>query len=246
MTGLVDLTGRTVVVTGAARGIGRAIADTLTAAGAHVVTVDLAGDVDHRLDVTDDEGWAALTSWLCHTREKVHGLVNNAGTTWRARLGELKPSDLRRVHEVNLVGPLLAIQHLVPLMPPGGSIVNIGSVAALTGHYPIAYTTSKWALRGLTRAACVELGPRGIRINTVHPGYIETEMTASTTPAFREAHLRETPLGRAGVPAEVALTVAFLLSDAAGYITGADLPVDGGFTSHGGAKTISDALGPAA
>jgi 3alpha(or 20beta)-hydroxysteroid dehydrogenase len=91
----------------------------------------------------------------------------------------------------------------------------------------------------------VELGPQGIRVNAVHPGYIETEMTVSTTPAFREAHLAQTPLGRTGVPAEVAATVAFLLSAAAGYITGADLPVDGGFTSHGGAKTISDALRPA-
>ena len=156
--------------------------------------------------------------------------------------------SLAGVVHVNVLGVVVPCQVIGGAMAHAGrgSIVNIGSVAALTGHYPIAYTTSKWALRGLTRAACVELGPRGIRINTVHPGYIETEMTASTTPAFREAHLRETPLGRAGVPAEVAVTVAFLLSDAAGYITGADLPVDGGFTSHGGAKTISDALGPAA
>lgn len=242
MTGLIDLEGRVVVVTGAARGIGRAIATTLAATGAEVVTTDLAGEIDHMLDVTDEHAWAGLATRLRARYGQVHGLVNNAGTTWRARLDELSGPDLRRVHEVNLLGPLLGIQHLTPLMPSNSSIVNIGSAAGLTGHYPIAYTTSKWALRGLARAASVELGRRGIRINTVHPGYIETEMTASAAPAFHTAQLRETPLGRTGLPEEVAAAVTFLLSDAAGYITGADLPVDGGFIAHGGAKTISDAL----
>jgi 3alpha(or 20beta)-hydroxysteroid dehydrogenase len=244
VSSFVEPGGRVVVVTGAARGIGRAIAQSLAAAGADVVTTDLTGEVDHRLDVTDDRGWARLADHLRDSRGQVHGLVNNAGTTWRARLHELSGTDLRRVHEVNVIGPLLGIQHLSPLMPAGASIVNIGSAAGLTGHYPVAYTTSKWALRGLTKAACVELGRRGIRVNTVHPGYIETEMTASAAPAFREAHLRETALGRTGRPEEVAGTVVFLLSSAAAYITGVDLAVDGGFTAHGGAKTISDALLP--
>ena len=100
---------------------------------------------------------------------------------------------------------LLGIQALTPLMPAGGSIVVVGSTAALTGHYPVAYTTSKWALRGLAKAACLELGPRGIRVNTIHPGYIQTPMTASASRAFLDASIAETPgparHGRRGRPA---------------------------------------------
>ncbi|GAA5038726.1 3alpha(or 20beta)-hydroxysteroid dehydrogenase [Thermocatellispora tengchongensis] len=242
--------GKVVVVTGAARGQGAAEAAALAREGALVVAADVAeperpygpGVTARRLDVTDAASWAELAGWLRETHGRVDGLVNNAGITWRARLDEVTQADLARVHAVNVTGPLLGIQHLSPLMPPGSSIVNVGSAAALTAHYPVAYTTSKWALRGLSAAASLELGPRGIRVNTVHPGFIETPMTASAAPAFRAATLAETPLGRAGTVEDVAPLVVFLISGESSYITGAEIPVDGGYTAHGGAKSVSDAL----
>ena len=239
-----------VVVTGAGQGQGAAEARRLAARGVTVIAVDLGAEpaedlaaAEYRqLDVTDEGGWAVLAQDLAGRFGRVDGLVANAGITWRARLLDVTPADLRHVHEVNVTGALLAIQSVTPLMTHGGSIVLVGSAAAVTGHFPVAYTASKWALRGLAKAACLELGPRGIRVNIVHPGYIETPMTASAAPAFRTANLAETPLGRTGTVEDVAPLVAFLLSDDASYISGAEIAVDGGMTSHGGVKSISDAV----
>ncbi|MEY9951463.1 SDR family NAD(P)-dependent oxidoreductase [Leifsonia sp. EB34] len=246
------LDGTTVVVTGAAGGQGAAEADLLAELGATVVATDvvdpdgaLAAGIDfRRLDVTDEGAWAELAADLAHTLAgaPLRGLINNAGVTHRAGIAATERADWDRVLAINLTGPMLGMRALAPLMGAGSSIVNVGSVAGLTGHYTAAYTASKWGLRGLSRVAATEFGPRGIRVNTIHPGFIETPMTANAPDAMREAQLDLTPLERLGRPADVAGVAVFLLSDAAAYLTGVDLPVDGGFASTAGAKHLADRI----
>ena len=250
--------GKTIVVTGAARGQGAAEVEVLVREGASVVAVDVLDSLGEQvvarlaglpggatylhLDVSSKDDWQALAQSLSAEGRVVDGLVNNAAVNVRARLHEISLDDWNRTIAVNLTGPMLGFQTLLPLMRPGTSVVNVGSVAGLTAHPTPAYTASKWGLRGLTRLTATEYGPQGIRTNVIHPGYIETEMAAGAPREFLDVHLALTPLGRSGSPEEVASVVLFLLSDESAYVNGVEIPVDGGYAAHGGSKAIVDLL----
>jgi 3alpha(or 20beta)-hydroxysteroid dehydrogenase len=249
---MMSLHDRVIVVTGAAQGLGAAIAIGAADAGATVVGADLVvSPPDDRvamrlLDVTDETQWGTFAAWLRRQHGACHGLVNNAGITMRTRLGEVSLDDWNRTLAINVTGPMLAMQSLMDLMPAGSSIVNIASIAALSGHFAIPYTASKWALRGLSRAASLELGPRGVRVNAVMPGLIATAMTADVPQAVSDALVGSVPLGRPATAGDVAAAVLFLLSEESSYLSGLEIPVDGGQAAHGGMKLLSDAVRAAA
>jgi 3alpha(or 20beta)-hydroxysteroid dehydrogenase len=251
---------KVIVITGAASGQGAAEAVALAREGATVIATDVhdeapslpadgggAGAIIYRrLDVSRVEDWQQLRAWLEAEHERVDGLVNNAGIPWRERLEDVDLADWDRVIGINLTGPLLGIRTVAPLMSGGGSIVNVSSVAGLGGFHAVAYTVSKWGLRGLSKVAALELGPRGIRVNTLLPGYIETPMTASAPAPFRGANLKEIPLGRTGTVDDIAPLVVYLMSDESSFVSSMEFVVDGGMTGHGGTKVFSDVVRAAA
>jgi 3alpha(or 20beta)-hydroxysteroid dehydrogenase len=245
-----EMTGRVAVVTGAAQGQGAAEARLLAEHGCHVVltdvrddgagtAADIAGSTPGgaefvRLDVTDESGWQQLADDLRTRHGRLDVLVNNAGIAFRYGLLETERADFERVLGVNLVGPFLAIKALAPLMRDsgGGSIVNVGSAAGMTGHFSAAYSSSKWGLRGLTKVAAMEFAPWQIRVNAIHPGIVNTAIVPGDT-AFPTAMSRFTPLGRAAEVDDVAPLVLFLAGDGSRFITGSDFAVDGGLVDLG-------------
>jgi NAD(P)-dependent dehydrogenase (short-subunit alcohol dehydrogenase family) len=238
------LEGRTMVITGAARGIGLAIARAGRVAGARVIAADLAvpareastdlDGVDFRqLDVTDTAAARRLLTQLVEDHGPLDILVNNAGVLLTTPLERCTPDDWGRVMRVNLEAVFTLIQAALPCMASPAAIVNIASTSAfVTAHGQSVYEASKAGVVSLTRSLAVELAPRRVRVNAVAPGLIDTPMTRELfgDAAHMAARVKAmVPLGRAGTPDDVADAVVFLASPDAAYITGETLVVDGGW-----------------
>ena len=244
------LEGKVALITGAARGMGAAEARLFAKEGAQLAMGDVldadgealstelgdAGFFVH-LDVTSEEDWAAAADRSVEQFGRIDALVNNAGILKFAPLDEMPLADYMQVINVNQVGVFLGMRAVVPHMKRsgrGGSIVNISSVEGIRGApMLIAYAASKFAVHGMSKAAAVELGSSGIRVNSVHPGGIDTPMVRAQglEGVDLDKIFRGIPLGRAGVPEDVAQLVAFLASDDSSYCTGAEFVVDGGATA---------------
>lgn len=223
------LEGKVVLITGAARGQGLAEAELFAAEGAHVI----AGDVlDHDgifLDVTSAESWGSAVNEAVSKYGRIDVLLNNAGVRAVAPVYEMPIDDFQRVLDINLIGPLLGIQAVVPHMPRGSSIINVSSLNGLAANVNTsAYTTSKFALRGLTKAAALDLGPLGIRVNAILPGVIRTPMVSYIVDEYEDRLASGLPLGRIGEPLDIAGAALFLASDDSAWVSGLDLTVDGG------------------
>jgi 3alpha(or 20beta)-hydroxysteroid dehydrogenase len=194
-------------------------------------------------DVASADGWERVAQSVRAGGRALSGLVNNAGITGpRNTVTRTVLADWERVMAVNLTGAMLGIRGLAPLMQRGASIVNISSTAGMTGYYSAAYSTSKWALRGLTKSAALELAPRGIRVNCVCPGVVDTEMIHNS-PALVAALQDVIPMQQMAAPEQIADIVFFLLGPQSSYVTGADLAVDGGVTGGGIYWPVGRAVG---
>ncbi|QPM90903.1 SDR family NAD(P)-dependent oxidoreductase [Pseudooceanicola algae] len=256
---LTDLTGKTAIVTGGARGQGAVEAELLASAGAAVLICDVLEDEGAalaarlnaeghsaqflQLDVTSEAGWAQAMDIVRDWTGQLDVLVNNAGIINRKIIRDMSVEEWRRVLDVNATGAFIGTRLGAPLMAQtgGGSIVNISSNSGFSGHYDPAYTASKWALRGLTRSAAMEFAEDGVRVNAICPGLIVTDLNR------KSPHLGPmidmTPAQRAGEAIEVAQLVLFLASEGASFITGEDFVIDGGFTAGAAYRRVARETG---
>lgn len=235
------LAGKVALISGGARGLGEAAARRFVAEGAKVVIADLLEDEGRaladelgtdarfeRLDVTDPGQWHAVVAATETAFGAISILVNCAGIVKFLKMVEHSDEDFRQVIDVNQGGVFYGMRAVVPSMRSagGGSIVNLSSSGGMQGYAQIfSYVASKWAVRGMTKAAAIELAPLGIRVNSVHPGTIRTPMTAGLDEADQGAVV---PLGRIGEAEEVAALLTYLASDEASYTTGTEHVIDGG------------------
>jgi 3alpha(or 20beta)-hydroxysteroid dehydrogenase len=240
------LDGKVAIVTGGARGQGEAEVRLFAAEGAKVVVSDVLVDAGQavadslgddavflRHDVSREDDWEAAVNLATERFGGLDVLVNNAGILFNATIARHTLADYERVVAVNQVGVFLGIRAAIEPMTArgGGSIVNISSGAGIRAtKYGFAYGATKYAVTGMTACAALELARNRIRVNSIHPGLIDTPMVASDDPDFSNRLVRATPLRRVGEPEEIARVALFLASDEASYMTGAHVPVDGGVT----------------
>jgi 3alpha(or 20beta)-hydroxysteroid dehydrogenase len=244
------LAGKVALITGAGGGIGAAAARRFAEEGASLLLSDAnaeratqlaqeLGDLAHARahDVTSEEDWQAVIEWALEQHGRIDVLLNNAGVFLAASLADTTLEEFRRVMDVNVVGVFLGMRAVAPVMSEqkAGSIVNVSSVAGLTGGPLLsAYSASKWAVRGITKVVAKELAPFGVRVNSLHPGQIDTDMNTrqrERTPELIDRLIRGIPLRRIGTPEELAHAFVYLACDESVYVTGSELVVDGGTVS---------------
>src|ERR1700712_534073 len=234
--------GKVTLISGGARGMGAAHAKALVAEGGKVIIGDILDDEGKtladelgesaryvHLDVTEAEQWDAAVNVAVDAFGKLTSLVNNAGIVALGKIGQFDMDKFRKVIDVNLIGTFLGMQAVVEQLKQagGGSIINVSSIEGLRGAPMVhPYVASKWAVRGLAKSAAIELGPKNIRVNSIHPGFIRTPMTKHFPDDMVTA-----PLRRPGQPEEVAAFVVFLVSDESSFSTGAEFIVDGGLVT---------------
>jgi len=244
------LAGKVAIISGAAQGMGAATARLFVAEGAKVVLGDiltekgeaLAAELGEaalfaKLDVRSEEDWQAIVAAATSRFGKLDILVNNAAIALFGAAEELRKEDAERVLAINVIGTMMGVKHAVPALKANGQgvIVNISSVDGLRGCNGLtAYTASKWAIRGITKSYAYEFGPCGIRVVSVHPGGVNTEMgnpSGEAADVVSARSFRRVPLQRIGEPEEIARVTLFVASDDASYLSGAEIAVDGGWTA---------------